>query len=252
MKNIRFNIFAGLLAMYVAWFLGYVFHAVYNVDLLGYGIGDFSFIVIWSAIYCIVSLFVFVPIAVWLSNKFNKARHPFLWFSTLAGPVAMFTISLCFGLYPDRAGWWYYYFYALVVSFSFGFLYPLAYWLKDFINVWLYWAIGMGFPIVSLALLTYVMPLVFPRIAYCYFGEPIKGKALEHVIRNIEVGDTAAELNKKLPGLFTDFVKKKQNHPRIIRSKGSSIGTSRSGLEYYIEFEDYKVKTIEIKTSDQN
>lgn len=123
MKKIKFKVAISLLSMLIAWFIGFLFHSVYQLFFLTKSrIEDISFILFWSGLFCLISSITIVPIVIWISNKF-KSIFFFIVFSVLASFLVMLVLPfILFGFRPSEMGS-YMYIYAIVIGFFFSTIY---------------------------------------------------------------------------------------------------------------------------------
>ncbi len=124
MKKIKFNIFYSLLSMALAWFLGYLCHAAYQIhySLFGY-VTDVNFVLFWTAVFCFVSAVAVVPTIIWLANKFRIPLLFFILFSIIASSLVLLILPFLLArlTYSDMGG--YFYIYAAVISIFFSLIY---------------------------------------------------------------------------------------------------------------------------------
>ncbi len=124
MKKIKFNIFYSLLSMALAWFLGFLCHAAYEMYTVGRDyVEDHHAILFWTAVFCFISAVAVIPAIIWLANKFRIPLLFFILFSIIASSLVMLILPfLLFGFsYSDIGG--YFYIYAAVVSLFFSLIY---------------------------------------------------------------------------------------------------------------------------------
>lgn len=238
-QTFGYDVIQSLIAMFIAWFIGYIYFSIYMVHFSGWGyVTDFSAIFFWTGIFAFVASITFVPLTVKLFNKFLFVRTKVLFplFTVLASQIALTILLLPFTNFQPFQMGVFYYIYAAVIGLVFGLFYL---WFqtrcffsnKDRITKRIAILIS---PIVYLLFLFYLLPYINPAIAYRYFGNSIKEKAIEFVLSKYKVGDEVKEINNQLPGFTGNII-----------SKGNMSGSSEN-FSYNIEFENGIITKITI------
>ncbi|MGR6088072.1 MAG: hypothetical protein ACU4F9_07845 [Arcticibacter sp.] len=234
-RAITFNIIQAYLAMFIAWFSGYIYCSIRMVHFTRWGyVTDFSFVLSGTGIVAATCIFTFVPLTIYIFKKI-KINYNYLFFpiaTLLSSQIALsflispFNESVIFGLpFTQRE---FYYTYAGIIGLVFGVAYLVLQnkYLFGSDSSLLGKTILFSSPILFLLFLFYIFPYLIPSIAYKYFGDDIKDRAIIGVLSKYKTGDNIMDLKKDLPNFG-----------------GHSIGTGsilgeRSAYRYEIEYEN--------------
>ena len=215
--------------MFIAWFVGYIFFSIYMVHFSGWGyVTDFSAVFFWTGLFAFVTSLTFVPLTIKLFNKLSfKKKVLFPIITLLVSQIALTILLLPFtGLRPFEMGA-FYFFYAAIIGLAFGLFY-IWFQTKNFFSDKsriVKKVVILSSPIILLLFLFYLFPYLSPSIAFKYFGDTIKDKAIEIVLIRYKAGDKLKDLSNQLPGFIEST-----------NDKGSAFGSTEK-FTYNIEFE---------------
>ena len=239
-KTLTYDIPQSFVSMFIAWFTGYIYFAIYSVYFSGWGyITDFSAIFLWTGLFAFICVFTFVPLIIFIFKKisFSRSNIFFPFFTILFSQIALTILLLPFTAFQPFQMGLFYFVYAAVIGLTFGLFYLLLQ-TKLHLNdkkQWIKKTIFLFFPILFLIFLFYVFPFVCPGLAYTYFGDSIKDKAIKSVLRKCKVGDSIQKINNQLP----DFANN-------MSGKGM-MSASMGDFYYNIEFENGKITKLMTK-----
>ena len=229
-----YNKLQSFIAMFIAWFAGYLYFAIHMVHFSGWGyVTDFTAIFFWTGLFAFISAFAFVPIIIKCYNKTPLTRQKKL-FPLATGVSSQLVLALLllpftnFRLF-EMGG--FYFGYAGIIGFIFGLSYALFQniALFDNTNTLLGKLLIIISPALFLIFLFQLFPYTNPTLAYKYFGDNIKDKAMFYVLGKYKVGDKITDLESRLPGLTGEVL----GQPSGI---GMASG-SGNGFSYDIKFE---------------
>ena len=131
----------------------------------------------------------------------------------------------------------FYYIYAGIIGIAFGLIYLLLQKTIFFSNKdrWVKKILILITPILFLLFLFYLLPYTNTSIAYKYFGDSIKDKAIKSILRKYKVGDKIKDLNRELPLFGGDKI-----------GKGNAAGSMES-FSYNIQYENGIITELIIK-----
>jgi len=234
-KSITFNIIQAYLAMFIAWFSGYIYCSIRMVHFTRWGyVTDFSYVLSGTGIVAAISIITFVPLTIFIFKRI-RINYNYLFF-----PIATLLssqIALSFLLSPFNQGIplglpftqrEFYYTYAGIIGLVFGVAYVVLQnkYLFGSNSSLLGKTILFSSPILFLLFLFYIFPYLIPSIAYKYFGDDIKDRAIIGVLSKYKTGDNIMELQKDLPNFGVDSI-----------GTGSMLG-ERSAYRYEIVYEN--------------
>lgn len=214
-QNLVFDKWQTFIAMFIGWFAGYIYFAIHMVHFSGWGyVTDFSAIFFWTGIFALISAFTFVPMLIRIYNKTLVAKQK-LFFplaAVLASQIALAVLLLPFTNFRPFELGGFYFGYAGIVGFVFGLFYVL-FQINPLFNDDSQLTKKMAFfvsPVLFLFFLFYLFPYANPTLAYKYFGDSIKEKAMLYVVSKFKVGDKIKDLHNQLPkdtrDVFVDSV----------------------------------------------
>ncbi|MDO7853777.1 hypothetical protein [Hymenobacter convexus] len=246
MMKIEYNKLQSFIAMFIAWFAGYLYFAIYMVHFSNWGyVTDFTPILFWTGLFALISAFVFVPIIIKSYNKTLLARQKKL-FPLATGASSQLVLMLLLlpftNFRPFEIGS-FYFGYAGIIGCVFGIFYALFQHvgLFDNTNTLLGKALIIISPALFLVFLFQLFPYASPTLAYKYFGDSIKEKAMFYVLGKYKVGDRITDLESQLPGLTGQALRQ----PAGI---GMASG-SGNGFSYDIKFEKGTITELVIDNS---
>ncbi|MDO7848062.1 hypothetical protein Q5H92_16980 [Hymenobacter sp. M29] len=241
-----YNKLQSFIAMFIAWFAGYIYFAIYMVHFSNWGyVTDFTFILSWTGIFTLISAFVFVPIIIKGYNKTFLTRQTKL-FPLVTGAASQLVLALLLLPFTDLRPFeisWFYFGYAGIIGCVFGVFYAMfqIFWPFDSTSTWLRKSLIIISPALFLVFLFQLFPYITPTLAYKYFGDSIKEKAIFYVMGKYKVGDKISDLESQLPGLTGQGL----GQPADI---GMASG-SGYGFSYDIKFEKGIITELVIDSS---
>jgi hypothetical protein len=233
-----------LLSMLLGWCFGYAYFSIRMVHFSGWGyVTDFNSVVFWTSLFSAISTFTFVPLTIKIFNKLTKGRFTYCFpvATFFSSQVALTILLLPFTEFRPFEMGTFYFLYAGVVGFAFG----AFYYFMQTKNIF---GTSMSkskkfLVLIATTLLFYLtvsfLPIVSPSIAYRYFGDSIKSRAVRHVLGQLRPGDKLAHLNSRLPGFIGD-----------VFDSGSTAG-SDDGFSYDVKFDQGVVTSINLDDSEK-
>lgn len=240
--DITYDKIQSIIAMFVAWFIGYMYFAVRMVHFSGWGyVTDFSAVFFWTALFALISSITFVPLTIKLFNKTELKKMTFLFpvMTMLVSLVALTILLLPFTNFQPFQMGLFYYIYAGIIGVAFGLIY-LWFQKKSFFsdkNRLAKKILILVSPILFILFLFYLFPYTNTTIAYKYFGDSIKDKAIKSVLSKYKVGDTIKDLNRELPSFGGDTI-----------GNGNMAG-SMDNYSYNIKYENGIITELTINES---
>jgi hypothetical protein len=244
--KVVYNRLQSFIAMFIAWFVGYLYFAIYMVHFSGWGyVTDFTPILFWTGLFALISAFVFVPMIIKLYNKAFLAsqKKGFPLATGVASQLVLALLLLPFtDLRPFEIGW-FYFGYAGIIGLVFGMFYSFFQHIDLFnnTNTLLGKLLIIISPALFLVFLFQLFPYTNPTLAYKYFGDSIKAKATFYVLGKYKVGDKITDLESRLPGLTGEVL---GQPPSVGMASGSG-----NGFSYDIKFEKGKITELVIDNS---
>jgi len=230
-RAITYHKVQSLIAMFVAWFIGYIYFAIKMVHFSGWGyVTDFSAVFFWTGLFAFISSLTFVPLTIKLFNKtlLNRRKYLFPISTMLLSQVALTILLLPFTNFQPFQMGLFYYIYAGIIGLAFGLIYLLFQKIEVFStkdNKYKKFLV-LIFPVLFLLFLFYLFPYTNTTLAYKYFGDSIKDKAIKSVLRKYKVGDKIMDLNVQLPSFGPGAI-----------GNGNMAGTMEN-FTYDIEYEN--------------